>query len=273
MSSDTCKFLFSSREEATFKVHTVFMFSLSLFGLFPNICQLWLIPKVSVWPVNVRLLLANTNCAALLTSICVIFRFFLYDIYYISNFASGSFQKVGVGVCRLLASSAAIASSPLAYSVPAIAVERWLITTNRLNPSEEKPQKLIILAIIGSWIMGLFTVAGLFLFDTPEMAQGQMCYCSYLVCLPIRILLFLCGLFLVQEVATNIFFYVVLHLNRTKLNSFCLDTVTHSLSDRFETRNTIRITKMAFPSVLFQTLIWFLISIAVLLSVLTFDGT
>ncbi len=69
----------------------------------------------------------------------------------------------------------------------------------------------------------------------------------------------------------SILFYYILHLSRTKLANFCLSTATHSLSDRFETKSTIRITEMLFPSVLLQTVIWSIIVFCSFLAILQFD--
>ncbi len=272
-SIDRCQFKFTSLEEFAFKFEISATFLFSLFGFLANACQLWLVSKMTVWPINVRLLLANINAAALFTNLCGLLRFFYYDIRNLYSSGSGVLQEVSTFLCQLHACSLTVCCTPLAYSLPAIAVERWLVSTNRMSPSEDKPHKLIALAVIGSWLVGLFVGAGVFVPNTPQGAHGHnhMCYCTFFALIPSPILLTSVGFFVAQELLMSILFYYILHFSRTKLANFCLSTATHSLNDRFETKSTIRITEMVFPSVLLQTVIWSVTVFWSVLVILKFD--
>ncbi len=266
-----CMFSPSAGEVILSNIQLVCLFFFSLIGFLMNACELCLIPKISIWPINVRMFLINVNVAALFTTSYGLVRFIAYEVHSVTLFnPAGSIRKISIGSCHFLESLLVISAAPLCYSMLAIAVERWLVSTNRMKPSEDKPNKLVIVTVAMSWLMALPNLTVLFMESAPQAAEGNTCFCAFLAMVG-PIFMVLVAIFLLQELAVICMFFYVLHLNRTKLHSFCLDTVSHSLSERFEIRGTIRITEMALPTVFCQTLIWTLIVISAAFAIVNPD--
>ncbi len=226
----------------------------SLFGFIGNILNLIVIPKVKIWSINVRLILINISICALMQNLYVFVRFFVYDRNYFSLSSSLQLNPISFYACQIQETVASLAGTPLAFSVPIVVVERWLVTKDRLKPLESRPNKFVVVTVALSWFMGLFSIALMKPGFGPQNAS--LCFCSYMLITPFHQYLLLCLIFFAQELIVNCLFYYVLHLNRTELFSYSLNTARHSLARRFELRSTIQITEMLFPSVLCHTIFY-----------------
>ncbi len=251
-SFNQCTTVIESWKVSLFSVQILSTLTLSIIALLSNLSQLCIIPKVKLWPANVRLFLCSMGLAAFLVGIYGLFRFIAHDHYYISFSTLIHTPWTALSFCRVQESLFALSAIPLIFSMPGLAVERLLATKHLIDPSDSKPHIFVMIIVASSWLLGLLTNLALFLKSAPS---SSMCFCQYKVMSHGGFLSGIAIVFFFQWVIVNIIFLHVLQLNKKLLAKFNLGASTHSLEKRFKMKSTVQLTQSLLPSVLTQAVI------------------
>lgn len=128
-------------------------------------------------------------------------------------------------------------------------------STGRLMSTEDVFDHISKSFLVVPWITGII-FSCFFIIQAILYFPGYVCFCHFNLILNKIVYLVTLAILLLFEISIALAFYHCLKLSRVRLADFNINSISHSLSDRFNIQETIRITQMLFPSAVIHGSCW-----------------